>query len=96
MLCTAALSNGAACIEAHKERAFHSPPLSSCLRPAPPLQVAAAHRHLDLLINATGVLHDSTMSPETALARVTMENLLKCFQASRCCRRRAGLLGGGS
>lgn len=44
-------------------------------------QVAAQHDHLDLLINASGILHDSTsgMSPETALARVSMDNLVQCF-----------------
>jgi hypothetical protein len=46
----------------------------------PALQVAAAHSHLDLLINASGILHDSSMTPETGLARVSMDNLLKCFQ----------------
>ncbi len=40
-------------------------------------QVAASHSHLDLLINASGILHDESMSPETALARVSMANLLK-------------------
>lgn len=40
-------------------------------------QVAASHAHLDLLINASGILHDSSMSPETALARISMANLLK-------------------
>lgn len=48
----------------------------------PALQVAAKHQHLDLLINATGILHDSAMAPETALARLTMENLLKCFSVN--------------
>ncbi|KAL4433394.1 hypothetical protein ABPG77_010247 [Micractinium sp. CCAP 211/92] len=43
-------------------------------------QVAASNSHLDLLINASGILHDESMSPETALARVSMANLLKCFQ----------------
>ncbi|KAL4451642.1 hypothetical protein ABPG75_007304 [Micractinium tetrahymenae] len=45
-------------------------------------QVAAFHAHLDLLINASGILHDDGMSPETALARVSMANLLKCFQVN--------------
>lgn len=42
-------------------------------------QVAAAHQHLDLLINATGILHDaaSGVAPETALSRVTMDGLLQ-------------------
>ncbi|PSC76608.1 putative oxidoreductase [Micractinium conductrix] len=45
-------------------------------------QVAARQDHLDVLINASGILHDDGMSPETALARVTMDNLLKCFQVN--------------
>lgn len=45
--------------------------------------VAAQHSHLDLLVNASGVLHDATMTPETGLARVTMDSLLKCFQVVR-------------
>ncbi|KAI7838057.1 hypothetical protein COHA_008140 [Chlorella ohadii] len=45
-------------------------------------QVAALTQHLDVLINATGILHDASMSPETALARVTMDSLLKCFQVN--------------
>ena len=40
------------------------------------------HQHLDLLINATGVLHDAGMAPETGLARVTMQHLLKNFQVN--------------
>ncbi|EFN56040.1 hypothetical protein CHLNCDRAFT_35335 [Chlorella variabilis] len=44
--------------------------------------VAAQHSHLDLLVNASGVLHDATMTPETGLARVTMDSLLKCFQVN--------------
>lgn len=40
-------------------------------------QVAASHSHLDLLVNASGILHDDSMSPETALGRVSMANLLK-------------------
>jgi NAD(P)-dependent dehydrogenase (short-subunit alcohol dehydrogenase family) len=46
------------------------------------LQVAALHQHLDLLINATGILHDAGMAPETGLARVTMHNLLTNFQVN--------------
>ena len=51
-------------------------------------QVAARQDHLDVLINASGILHDDGMSPETALARVTMDNLLKCFQVGRPAHQR--------
>ena len=57
-------------------------PCSTKTTPTPAVQVAALTQHLDVLINATGILHDASMSPETALARVTMDSLLKCFQVS--------------
>lgn len=46
--------------------------------------VAAAHTHLDLLINASGILHDAAtgLAPETALSRVTMASLLQNFQVN--------------
>ena len=60
------------------------PPSMSPLRPRPPPQVSARHAHLDLLINASGVLHDAElgMSPETALQRVTMASLTRCFHVN--------------
>lgn len=43
-------------------------------------EVAAAHAHLDLLLNVSGVLHiPGVMSPETALSRVTMDQLKTTF-----------------
>lgn len=45
-------------------------------------QVSAAHQHLDILINASGILHDAGMQPETGLARITMDSLTKCFQVN--------------
>ena len=59
-----------------------APPLPPPPATARPWQVALGTQHLDLLINASGILHDGGMAPETALSRVSMDSLLKCFQAS--------------
>ncbi|KAL4856211.1 putative oxidoreductase [Chlorella vulgaris] len=45
-------------------------------------QVATAHAHLNLLINASGILHDAGMTPETGLQKVTLASLTKCFQVN--------------
>jgi NAD(P)-dependent dehydrogenase (short-subunit alcohol dehydrogenase family) len=43
-------------------------------------EVAAAHAHLDLLLNVSGVLHiPGVLSPETALSRVTAASLHQVF-----------------
>jgi NAD(P)-dependent dehydrogenase (short-subunit alcohol dehydrogenase family) len=43
-------------------------------------EVGASTDHVDLLLNAAGVLHvPGLMSPETALTRLTPEALSKCF-----------------
>ena len=45
--------------------------------------VAALHSHLDVLLNVSGVLHvPGVMTPETALSRVTMDNLMAAFQTN--------------
>eukprot|EP00877_Chromochloris_zofingiensis_P010569 jgi/Chrzof1/5766/Cz16g15030.t1 len=45
--------------------------------------VTSQHSHLNLLINAAAVLHiPNKLSPETALARVTYDNLLLSFQTN--------------
>ncbi|KAK9815276.1 hypothetical protein WJX72_000975 [[Myrmecia] bisecta] len=47
------------------------------------VEVSRQHQHLDLLLNVAGVLHiPDVMSPETALARVTAENLMRVFQTN--------------
>jgi NAD(P)-dependent dehydrogenase (short-subunit alcohol dehydrogenase family) len=46
-------------------------------------QVSGLYSHLDLLLNVSGVLHvPGVMSPETALNRITMENLERVFRAN--------------
>ena len=43
-------------------------------------QVSEIHSHINLLLNVSGVLHiPGVMSPETALNRVTLENLQRVF-----------------
>lgn len=46
-------------------------------------QVSEVHSHINLLLNVSGVLHiPGVMSPETALNRVTMENLERVFRVN--------------
>ncbi len=46
-------------------------------------EIASRHRHVDLLMNVSGVLHiPGVMSPETSLGRVTMENLERSFRTN--------------
>lgn len=45
--------------------------------------VSELHSHLNLLLNVSGVLHISgVMTPETALNRVTLENLQRVFSVN--------------
>jgi NAD(P)-dependent dehydrogenase (short-subunit alcohol dehydrogenase family) len=45
--------------------------------------VAASHPKVDLLLNVSGILHlPGVLSPETALSRVTMENLELTFRTN--------------
>jgi len=45
---------------------------------------ASLHSHIDLLLNVSGVLHipGSNVSPETALSRLSLENLTTIFSTN--------------
>ena len=44
-------------------------------------EVAATHAHVNLLLNVSGVLHiPGVLSPETALSRITLQNLETVFR----------------
>ena len=61
-----------------------APATRACVPATPSPQVAARHQHLDVLINASGILHDAAtgLAPETALSRVTLEGLTACFHVN--------------
>lgn len=46
-------------------------------------EVASRHAHVDLLLNVSGILHiPGVMTPETALSRLSMENLERVFRVN--------------
>jgi short chain dehydrogenase len=46
-------------------------------------QVSELHSHVNLLLNVSGILHiPGVMSPETALNRISMENLQRVFRVN--------------